>query len=135
MGCRGRRIGTRSPSPWVLARRPPRPADRSPESCEPSRPVAVIDWEYCRVGDPAYDLAIVTRGARRPFQMADGLDRLLGDYREAGGAPVTRADIHVHELCLIGGYYRDSLRGEHPHRPPEVYNQLRGLLGNPLRCT
>ena len=44
----------------------------------------------------AYDLAIVTRGARRPFQMADGLDRLLGDYREAGGAPVTRADIHVH---------------------------------------
>lgn len=95
---------------------------------EPSRPVSVIDWEYSRVGDPAYDLAIVTRGARRPFQMADGLDRLLGDYREAGGAPVTRADVHVHELCLIAGYYRCSLRGEHPHRPPEVYSQLRGLL-------
>ncbi len=96
---------------------------------EPSRPVAVIDWEYCRVGDPAYDLAIVTRGARRPFQMGDGLDRLLDGYREAGGTPVTRADVHLHELCLIGGYYRDSLRGEHPHRPPEVYNQLRDLLG------
>ncbi|MCD4748433.1 MAG: hypothetical protein K8R59_03575 [Thermoanaerobaculales bacterium] len=78
--------------------------------------------------NPAYDLAIITRGARRPFQMADGFDRLLEEYREAGGAPVTRTDVHVHELCLIAGYYRYSLRGEHPHRPPEVYNQLRGLL-------
>jgi thiamine kinase-like enzyme len=29
---------------------------------------AVIDWEYAIRGHPAYDLAIVTRGTRRPFQ-------------------------------------------------------------------
>ncbi len=38
---------------------------------------AVIDWEYARVGDPAYDLAIVTRGVRRPFQVVGGDERLL----------------------------------------------------------
>jgi aminoglycoside phosphotransferase (APT) family kinase protein len=36
-------------------------------------PDAVVDWEYAELGDPAYDLAIVTRGARKPFQLAQGL--------------------------------------------------------------
>ena len=29
--------------------------------------IAVIDWECAQIGDAAYDLAIVTRGVRRPF--------------------------------------------------------------------
>ncbi len=95
---------------------------------EPSQPVSVIDWEYSTIGDPAYDLAIVTRGSRRPFQLADGLDRVLGAYSEAGGAPITRADVHIYELCLVGGYLRDSLRGDHHVRPPEIRKQLRNLL-------
>jgi hypothetical protein len=40
-------------------------------------PPAVIDWERAAGGDPAYDLAIVTRGVRRPFQVDDGLELLL----------------------------------------------------------
>jgi hypothetical protein len=35
-------------------------------------PRHVIDWEYARTGDPAYDLAIVTRGVKRPFQIDRG---------------------------------------------------------------
>ncbi len=40
-------------------------------------PHHVIDWEHVKHGDPAYDLAIVTRGVKQPFQIANGLDRLL----------------------------------------------------------
>jgi len=33
-------------------------------------PHHVINWEYATRGDPAYDLAIVTRGVEQPFQIA-----------------------------------------------------------------
>jgi len=95
---------------------------------DPDQPVGVVDWEFSSVGDPAYDLAIVTRGARRPFKMADGLDRLLHAYREAGGASITRTEVHLYELYLVAGFYRDALKGEHPHPPEQVLGQLRGLL-------
>src|SRR6478752_2542760 len=41
----------------------------------PGHAHALIDWEYCAIGDPAYDLAVVTRGARQPFQVARGVER------------------------------------------------------------
>ena len=53
----------------------------------PDQLPTVIDWEFCRMGDPAYDLAVITRGVRRPFQMERGLDRLLQAYAAAGGEP------------------------------------------------
>jgi len=96
---------------------------------QPEWAFAVIDWEYSRVGDPAYDLAIVTRGVRRPFKMADGLDRVLVAYHEEGGTPLTKTDVHFHELCLLGGNYLDSLRGDHPDPPDQVLQHMRGLLG------
>ena len=95
---------------------------------QPQRAFAVIDWEHSLVGDPAYDLAIVTRGVRRPFQMADGLDRVLGAYHEEGGAPLTKTNVHLHELCLIGGYYLASLQGDHPDPADQVLQHMRGLL-------
>ena len=48
-------------------------------------PHHVIDWEYATRGDPAYDLAIVTRGVKQPFQIAGGLDRLRDAYRAQSG--------------------------------------------------
>jgi hypothetical protein len=90
---------------------------------------AVIDWEYAQFGDPAYDLAIVTRGVRRPFQIEKGMERLLDAYANAGGAEVTRAHIHLHELAMVGGWYQDALEGRSRHAPPHYLQLLRGLLG------
>ena len=47
------------------------------------REIAVVDWECTQIGDAAYDLAIVTRGVRRPLGVANGLQRLVLFYNEA----------------------------------------------------
>jgi aminoglycoside phosphotransferase (APT) family kinase protein len=44
---------------------------------------AVVDWECARIGDPAYDLGIVTRGVRKPLGIPGGLQRLVQFYNEA----------------------------------------------------
>jgi len=94
----------------------------------PKEPPAVIDWEYAMRGDPAYDLAIVTRGVRRPFQVDRGLERLLEAYVAAGGAPLDAADVRFHEICLAAGWYREALdrRGAEP--PDQARFRLRGIL-------
>lgn len=94
----------------------------------PGERPAVIDWEYALRGDPAYDLAIVTRGVRRPFQVDRGLDRLLEAYAAAGGLPLTAADVHFYELCLAAGWYREARSGKGPHPPDQERQRLRGIL-------
>lgn len=89
---------------------------------------AVIDWEYALRGDPAYDLAIVTRGVRRPFQVDGGLQRLLEAYAASGGSPVTAANVHFHELCLAAGWYREALEGKGAHPPDTERQRLCGIL-------
>jgi aminoglycoside phosphotransferase (APT) family kinase protein len=90
---------------------------------------AVIDWEYAQFGDPAYDLAIVTRGVRRPFQVEGGMERLLDAYANAGGADVTRAHVQVHELAMVARWYQDALEGRSRHAPQHYLQLLRGMLG------
>ena len=77
------------------------------------------------MGDPAYDLAIVTRGGRRPFQIDRGLDRLLEAY--AACAPEVRKEhVHLYELCLLTRWYRDSLDPSlRSHPPGEMLDRLR----------
>ncbi len=94
----------------------------------PGAEPAVIDWEYAERGDPAYDLAIVSRGVRRPFQIDRGLERLLEAYRTRGGADVTIAQVRVHELCIAARWLGDSLAGRGVHPPDEQLGRLRGLL-------
>lgn len=87
---------------------------------DPAAPISLLDWEAARVGDPAYDLAILTRGVRRPFKLERGLERLLDAYQAAQGAPVTVQHVRVHELCLAGHWLRQALerpRGE--GEPPD----------------
>jgi aminoglycoside phosphotransferase (APT) family kinase protein len=71
---------------------------------DPTEPVpyAAIDWARAEMGDPAYDLAIVTRGVRQPFQIAGGMQHLLEAYGKArgGDAHVTLEQVRFHELCL-----------------------------------
>lgn len=89
-------------------------------------PPCVIDWEYARRGDPAYDLAIVTRGVRQPFQVADGLDRLLDAYHAQGGATVTANHVHLHELCVLAARHRSG-HGPAAHDAPPARAALDGL--------
>jgi aminoglycoside phosphotransferase (APT) family kinase protein len=97
-------------------------------------PVGVIDWECATAGDPAYDLAIVTRGGRRPFQLADGLKRLLAAYVEAGGAEVCAAEVSFHEICLAIGWYQQSLDPETRSAPPDQQlARLKGILGRAIK--
>ena len=91
-------------------------------------PHHVIDWEYARRGDPAYDLAIVTRGVRRPFQIDRGLERLLEAYREHGGRDVAADHVHVYELCLVAGWYREAVSGQWAHPPAAEIDRMRSLL-------
>ncbi len=72
-------------------------------------PPGVIDWERAEIGDPAYELAVVTRGVRRPFQMADGLERLLEAYSAAGGRPLSRSRVEFFELGILAGQYERAV--------------------------
>ena len=99
---------------------------------DPDGPPSVIDWEYAQRGDPAHDLAIVTRGVRRPFQVERGLEKLLEAYRRHGGTGITIEHVRIHELCLAAGWYRDALVGRGPHAPGEELARLRGLLRRTL---
>lgn len=70
----------------------------------------MIDWEYACLGDPAWDLAIVTRGAKKPFGLANGLQRLLEFYNHLGGCQITAKEIYFYELCLAVGWYHQTKR-------------------------
>lgn len=94
----------------------------------PDQPLAVIDWEYGGRGDPAYDLAIVTRGVERPFLAEDGFDRLLGAYREAGGADLDDDDVRFYEVCMGVKWYRNALEGRVRHTPERALEVLRSIL-------
>lgn len=92
--------------------------------------ITVLDWQLSRIGDPAYDFAIVTRGVRKPFQLADGLKRLLSVYHEAGGKIVKRHEVHLYEICLILGWYfhakNEGLSGS--GRAGAELGKLKGVL-------
>lgn len=101
----------------------------------PEEPPGVIDWGMAGLGDPAHDLAIVTRGARRPFQVEHGLERLLEAYERRSGRKLTPSRVHLHELVLCAGFYREEAR-EHGAASPAAARaraKLRGVLGRAVR--
>lgn len=95
---------------------------------------ALIDWTFTIQGDPAHELAIITQGKRRPFEVDHGLERLLEAYEDAGGRPLSAAHVHFHELCLLGRRYRAATsrvkaRKEHPQEPLRALHGLLTKLG------
>ena len=95
--------------------------------------LGVVDWEYAKRGDPAYDFAIVTCGSRKPLGVSGGLSRLVAAYRAAGGAAIEPADVAVWEALLALRWLRDAIRDtserRHDGQGPEFYrNQLRAIL-------
>jgi len=128
---------------WILSRLPNRPStvlhgDLLPQNIicgeyEGQWKVAVIDWEFAEIGDPAYDLAIVTRGDRKLLGINNGLKLLVEAYRGAGGIKLTVADVRIHELLLFLKWLGDSAkrqrRGTHAGHGPDHYMQrLEALL-------
>lgn len=90
---------------------------------------ALLDWEFSEIGDPAYDLAIVTRGARKPFGRDDGRSRLLDQYKSCGGQNVSETDINVYELLFCLGWYQNAFKRESGDHAPEHYlTRLRNML-------
>jgi len=95
--------------------------------------VGVIDWEFVKIGDPAYDLAIVTRGNRKPLKLPNARQRLLDAYVNKSGHPITSDDVSCWELLFVLGWLEGALRCEREGRQeghgPEFYlQQLRSLL-------
>lgn len=96
--------------------------------------VGIVDWEMARVGDPAYDLAIVTRGNRKVFGVKDGLTFLVEEYLRFGGKPLSSTDVCVHELLLVMHWLEESWREYQKPDPsghgPDFYEtKLRSLFG------
>jgi aminoglycoside phosphotransferase (APT) family kinase protein len=70
----------------------------------------VVDWEMARVGDPAYDLAIVSRGDRKVLGVKDGLKALVEDYLVFGGQPISLTEVRLHELLLLLRWLEEAWR-------------------------
>jgi len=93
---------------------------------------SVIDWEFARIGDPAYDLSIVTRGDRKLAGKKNGLNLLLAFYREAGGLEISQSDVHIHELILALNWLWESTikrrKGHNGHGPDFYLEKIESIL-------
>jgi aminoglycoside phosphotransferase (APT) family kinase protein len=95
--------------------------------------IAVVDWESARIGDPAYDLAIVTAGVRRPLGITDGLQRLVDLYNETAPQKIAPEEVIVHELLLHLNWLAEAAeRKRHKdaggHGPDHYGGLIRGIL-------
>lgn len=89
--------------------------------------ISVVDWEFAKIGDPAYDLAIVSRGNRKVLGKENGLKILLKLYKEAGGQHISLPDVINHELILVLNWiwesYMTRKKGDHDGHGPDFYEQ------------
>jgi len=89
------------------------------------RSLGIVDWSEALLGDPAYDLAVVTRGLRKPFKLPDGLERLLEAYCALSPVRVTADEVRLHELCLVAGFYLQDVERHGPGSPAAENARLR----------
>jgi hypothetical protein len=100
--------------------------------------VGIVDWEMARIGDPAYDLAIVSRGNRNVYGVKEGVKILVEEYLTFGGKPIELTDVRIHELLLVLSWLEESWR-EHQkpyvggHGPDFYENQLQSLYRRTAR--
>ena len=93
--------------------------------------VTLIDWGEAQLGDPAYDLAIVTQSGKRTLGPPDGRRRLLDAYDARARDPVTPEQLRLHELCLLAGFYRAEQERFGPNS--EAAGQALRRVANRLR--
>ncbi len=95
--------------------------------------ISVIDWEFAAIGDPACDLAIVTRGDRKLEGKGNGLRLLLDAYKDAGGTDLSISDVRIHELIMFLNWLWNTVqerkKGRYGGHGPDHYLQrLESLL-------
>jgi aminoglycoside phosphotransferase (APT) family kinase protein len=95
--------------------------------------IAVVDWESARIGDPAYDLAIVTCGARKPLGITGGPQRLVDLYNETAPQKVELEAVIVHELLLHLNWLAEAAKRKRNkeaggHGPDHYAGSIRGIL-------
>ena len=86
-----------------------------------------------QVGDPAYDLAIVSRGNRKVLGMKEGVRVLVEEYVNSGGSPISLTDVRVHELLLVlnwlEGAWQEHQESQSGGHGPNFYeDKLRSLF-------
>jgi aminoglycoside phosphotransferase (APT) family kinase protein len=94
---------------------------------------AVLDWECAKIGDPAYDLAIVTRGIRKRLGVSGGLHQLVEFYNETAESKVSVNAVVIHEVLLHLNWLAEAADAKAKNRfgghGPEHYaNLLGGIL-------
>lgn len=94
---------------------------------------SVMDWEFAKVGDPAHDPAIVTRGNRKLLGVSGGRARLLEAYQRAGGAAIRAIDVLAWELSMALRWLYDSLRPATAQRMAQSPESYRALVRSLLR--
>lgn len=91
-------------------------------------PLGVIDWEYAELGDPAFDLAIATRGHRRPFR-GGGLRDLVESYNRLAPEPVQLHEVRLHELCILAHAYRAARDEDNGGAAENELHHINNLIG------
>jgi aminoglycoside phosphotransferase (APT) family kinase protein len=86
--------------------------------------IGVVDWQTAKIGSPAYDLAIVTRGKRKIGKGMGGRGALLNTYLNAGGQATKENEIINFELLLFMNWIQDALLGDPDTSPPEHHAQM-----------
>ena len=91
--------------------------------------VSIVDWQEAIIGDPAYDLAVVTRGVRKPLGVQHGLEQLVDLYNETAEQKLPVNAVVVHELLFHLSWLSDAMKTQ-PKRvgghAPEHYAELLG---------
>ena len=87
----------------------------------------LIDWSEAQMGDPALELAIVTRGVRRPFQTVGGREKPVEAYNRSAPVPITINQVRRYEMCMLADWIRAATERT-PGDVEQLLNRFRRLL-------
>jgi aminoglycoside phosphotransferase (APT) family kinase protein len=94
--------------------------------------IAIVDWQEAKLGDPAYDLAVVTRGVRKPLGVERGLERIVDLYNQTAEHKLPIHAVIVHELIFHLNWLSDAVKKRAQKRigghGPEHYASLLGSI-------
>lgn len=90
--------------------------------------ISVVDWTDARLGDPARELANISRGYDRVFATGQTIDELIDAYNRRSDSAVDRATVHLYELCQMARKIAeadcDDQSEAHRHRLEKFHSLL-----------